>query len=330
MRHLPRLLTVLLLLLAAACGQEPATTKQGEHALKFDSTEDYYTLIIRTQHDGTAALKFRVQHMRVWKKVTWGWMYLTPTRLVYEPSDAAEADDRMSVARSWIRSLSGPDAKTGCVLTVQTASGKYDFRVVFYSNKSDTIHVHCAENATEKASARKVMQWIKDAHSDWTGTFGRFSRLVTAKTQTVTPAQATGKKAEGTIVVQSSPGNAQVYLDNRFQGMTSEAGELIVDSAPGDHEVRLTQPGYKEWRMRVWVKAGERQRITATLTPAGPRPLTRAEVGEMLENNVAKPRVISLVKQYGVDFVLTEELERDLRAKGADSDVLVAIATNKK
>ena len=37
-----------------------------------------------------------------------------------------------------------------------------------------------------------------------------------------------------------------------------------------------------------------------------------------------------LVKQFGVDFVLTDEAEKRLRSAGADSDLLLTIAKAKK
>ena len=39
---------------------------------------------------------------------------------------------------------------------------------------------------------------------------------------------------------------------------------------------------------------------------------------------------MGLVKEYGVDFVLTNEAEQNLRTVGADSDLLLAIAKAKK
>lgn len=334
MCRLPRsvaLLPLLALALLPARAQESVTTKKGEPALQFRSTDDYYTLVIRTEEGGERALRFRVQHWRLWKAVTWGWLSVTPSKMVYRPDAAADADDITDLARREVRSVEGPDAKTGCMVTVRTSARKYDFRIVFYSNDSDTIRVHCLQNGTEKEAGHKVMRWLQDVQRDFAATVARFDRLTLQGSKPAAPAPtAAAANAKGMVVVQSSPGNAQVYLDNRFQGTTSEAGELIIEGGPGQHEVRLTQPGYQEWRMNVWLKAGERQRITATMTPAGPRPLTRMEIGEMLGNNVAKPRIIALVKQYGVDFALTGEAERDLRSKGADSDVLVAIATHKK
>lgn len=43
-----------------------------------------------------------------------------------------------------------------------------------------------------------------------------------------------------------------------------------------------------------------------------------------------KPRVIDLVKKYGVDFDLNDDNEQQLRAAGATSEVLLVVARAKK
>jgi hypothetical protein len=50
----------------------------------------------------------------------------------------------------------------------------------------------------------------------------------------------------------------------------------------------------------------------------------------MLQGKMSPKRVQSLVQERGVDFVLNPDLEHRLRALGAPSDLLLAIATNKK
>lgn len=62
----------------------------------------------------------------------------------------------------------------------------------------------------------------------------------------------------------------------------------------------------------------------------GPAPLTRAEILEALNKGVPAPRLSSLVGQFGVDFALTDEAEQTLRAAGADANLLLAIAKNKR
>ena len=66
------------------------------------------------------------------------------------------------------------------------------------------------------------------------------------------------------------------------------------------------------------------------VAPAGPPALTLAEIEDALKKKLPATRIQSLVTQYGVDFALTDEAEKRLRAAGADSDLLLTIAKSRK
>ena len=70
------------------------------------------------------------------------------------------------------------------------------------------------------------------------------------------------------IVVQTSP-NAQVYLDDTFKGQVGRKGRLVIeDPKPGDHALRVSLPGKKDYEHGVTVAAGQVATITATLADA--------------------------------------------------------------
>ncbi|MGH9556974.1 MAG: hypothetical protein ACRD2Y_14235, partial [Terriglobales bacterium] len=64
--------------------------------------------------------------------------------------------------------------------------------------------------------------------------------------------------------------------------------------------------------------------------PAGPARLSVEDVLDLLRGEVAPARIAALVNDRGVDFVLTEAVEQQLRGAGADSDLLLAITKTKK
>ncbi len=64
--------------------------------------------------------------------------------------------------------------------------------------------------------------------------------------------------------------------------------------------------------------------------PPGPPPLTLNEVIEALQKGVPPARVTSLVGQFGVSFALTDDAEKQLRAAGADTNLLLVIAKSRK
>jgi hypothetical protein len=74
---------------------------------------------------------------------------------------------------------------------------------------------------------------------------------------------------------------------------------------------------------------GVRQSFQLEITRK-PLPLTLKEVEQALHDGISPARVSTLVAKFGVDFALTEDTEKSLRAVGADSDLLLAIAKSKK
>lgn len=82
----------------------------------------------------------------------------------------------------------------------------------------------------------------------------------------------------------------------------------------------------------VLTRSGVRQSFRVDLKrlpPPGPPPLSLAELEKAL-TDLPRKRVATMIAEFGVDFELTEEAERRLRAAGADSDLLLAIAKAKK
>jgi hypothetical protein len=75
------------------------------------------------------------------------------------------------------------------------------------------------------------------------------------------PAAAPGAKA-GSLMVDSRPGGARVFVDGRLVGTTP----LLIDAvAAGDHPVRLELGGFKPWVSSVRISSGERARVSGSL-----------------------------------------------------------------
>ncbi len=67
------------------------------------------------------------------------------------------------------------------------------------------------------------------------------------------------------ILIQTSP-NAEVYLDEQFAGRASSEGRLTVGHAtPGDHQLRISLTGKKDYDQQVTVAVGEVVRVRANL-----------------------------------------------------------------
>jgi hypothetical protein len=92
-----------------------------------------------------------------------------------------------------------------------------------------------------------------------------------------------------TLQAVSRPPGAQLYLDDVPKGVTSEGeGRLVLeDVAPGNHRVRLTAAGFKEWNKTVAVDSGDTLAVDATLERSGPPPFSGIVVEQMLGAGVS-------------------------------------------
>jgi len=78
------------------------------------------------------------------------------------------------------------------------------------------------------------------------------------------PAKAPATKP-AQIVVETSP-NAEVYLDDQYTGRASPEGRLVIaNPKPGEHNLRVSLAGKREFQRKITVVAGKEVKIVATL-----------------------------------------------------------------
>lgn len=81
----------------------------------------------------------------------------------------------------------------------------------------------------------------------------------------------------GTVVVQSNPNHAMVYIDGTFEGETSSAAPLEILAVPaGKHTLSVRCEGYMDWQQTVTVEAGTSTSVMATLVRATATPTPTA------------------------------------------------------
>lgn len=68
----------------------------------------------------------------------------------------------------------------------------------------------------------------------------------------------------GTLVVETTPSFAQLYIDNIFRGWTPKTLTLTA----GWHDVLIKKTGYRDWSRRIYLVAGRTRRLRIPLQPA--------------------------------------------------------------
>ena len=78
----------------------------------------------------------------------------------------------------------------------------------------------------------------------------------------VQPAPSAVAVETGTVMVNTRPGGAEVYVEGRLVGATPLT---LVDVAPGSYAIRLVRAGYREWAATIDVTAGQEVLVAASL-----------------------------------------------------------------
>ncbi|MGR3174615.1 MAG: PEGA domain-containing protein [Candidatus Scalindua sp.] len=66
----------------------------------------------------------------------------------------------------------------------------------------------------------------------------------------------------GSLMIDSVPANATIYLDGKEIGTTSDA---LISATPGIHEIEVKMDGYEVWHKRVNIKVDKNKALTAVL-----------------------------------------------------------------
>jgi hypothetical protein len=74
------------------------------------------------------------------------------------------------------------------------------------------------------------------------------------------------------IVVQTSA-DAEIYVDDQFEGRASPEGRLkVAKLTPGEHVVRVALAGYRDLEEKIELKAGQTQQVNVRLVASAPPP----------------------------------------------------------
>lgn len=96
------------------------------------------------------------------------------------------------------------------------------------------------------------------------------------------------KPFKGSLAVESTPDMADLYIDNEYVGKTPR---LVNEIVAGQHELRLTKEGYKEYTGTVIVKRNERTQMEPkleALPQPKPKKLEKPKRPKPVSNNSIK------------------------------------------
>ena len=144
----------------------------------------------------------------------------------------------------------------------------------------------------------------------------------------------------GTVTFHGLPSGAHVGLTGngssislddfreQYSGEADSSGNALLTGVHlGMYDVRVTAMGHKPFNGKVTVTGDDAPVLNPTLEPG---PLSVDEVADALKKGMPPERMKAFITELGVDFDLNDENEARLRAAGADAELLLVVAKNRR
>ncbi len=94
-----------------------------------------------------------------------------------------------------------------------------------------------------------------------------------------------------TLIVQSTPGQAQVYIDDSPVGSTSQGGRLrLTQIGSGQHNIRVSLSGYQDYEQTVTLQSGQATTVVASLQQVEAPPVVPQPTPEPPPNPEPEPQ----------------------------------------
>ena len=104
----------------------------------------------------------------------------------------------------------------------------------------------------------------------------------------------------GTLVIETTPADAQVFVDNNFIGETTQGPVVVSDLDPDEYDVMVTKEGFRSWVRTIDLRSGERRTLKATLQEG------REWVVTGVWKNPQEPTISYILNQQGNHVTMTE------------------------
>jgi hypothetical protein len=171
---------------------------------------------------------------------------------------------RVTGYQNYTQSVVVIDNATSNVSATLTASTPSPNSIYLYSNPSGATvyinnnlqgHTPLTLGSVPDGNYHIVIQYT--GYSDWSQNITVNNNVQTVNA-TLTPISATN----GSIVLESDPSNAAVYLNTEYKGKTP----ITINISHGTYRVVIQKTGYLDWSNRISVTAGTRTDVYAQLS----------------------------------------------------------------
>jgi len=102
------------------------------------------------------------------------------------------------------------------------------------------------------------------------------------------------------LVIETTPADAQVFVDDEFVGQTAQGPVVVSGLDPDEYHVMVTKDGFRPWAMTIDLRSGERRTLSATLQEG------QAPVVTGVWKNPDEPTISYVLTQQGNHVTMTE------------------------
>ncbi len=119
--------------------------------------------------------------------------------------------------------------------------------------------------------------------------------------QTVHPVPSSAPQTGlASLVIESIPTNAEVYVDDELVGQTSQGPVVVSGLDPEEYDVMVRKDGFGSWTRTVDLRAGERRTLKAMLQKG------QSLVVTGVWKNPDEPTIAYVLQQHGNQVTMTE------------------------
>jgi len=108
------------------------------------------------------------------------------------------------------------------------------------------------------------------------------------------------KPGMATLVIETNPADAQVFVDDEFVGQTAQGPVVVRDLEPYEYDVMVTKDGFRSWDRTIDLRSGEQRTLSATLQEGQELNVTG------VWKNPEEPTISYVLRQQGHHVTMTE------------------------
>ena len=116
----------------------------------------------------------------------------------------------------------------------------------------------------------------------------------------VTSPSAVPNSGMATLIIETIPANAQVFVDDEYIGNTGPEPVVVSDLEPDEYDVMVTKEGFRSWDRTIDLGSGERRTLNANLKKGQDLGVTG------VWKNPAEPTISYVLTQQGNRVTMTE------------------------